>query len=51
MTTRFRLDGAEYAVEDLSADGRGLIDRLEFANLQMQTSSNQRAQLISLQCM
>jgi len=45
MTKRFRLDGAEYDMEALSPEGRSLVERLSFANLQVQALSNQKALL------
>ena len=45
MTKRFRLDGAEYDMDALSAEGRALVERLTFAHLQVQTLSNQQALL------
>jgi hypothetical protein len=45
MTKRFRLDGAEYDADALSAEGRALVERLTFAHLQVQTLSNQQALL------
>jgi hypothetical protein len=45
MTKRFRLDGAEYDMDNLSAEGRALVERLTFAHLQVQTLSNQQALL------
>lgn len=45
MTKRFRLDGAEYELDALSAEGRGLVERLSFAHLQVQALSNQKALL------
>jgi hypothetical protein len=45
MTKRFRLDGAEYELDALSAEGRGLVGRLSFARLQVQALSNQQALL------
>ena len=45
MTRRFRLDGAEYDLDALSVEGRALVERLTFANLQVQTLSNQQALL------
>ncbi len=45
MTKRFRLDGAEYDLGALSAEGRALVERLSFAHLQVQTLSNQQALL------
>lgn len=45
MTKRFRLDGAEYDLDALSADGRALVERLTFAYLQVQALSNQQALL------
>ena len=45
MTKRFRLDGAEYDVDALSAEGMALVERLTFAHLQVQTLSNQQALL------
>lgn len=45
MTKRFRIDGAEYDVEALSAEGRALVERLTFTHLQLQALSNQKALL------
>jgi hypothetical protein len=45
MTKRFRLDGAEYELDALSAEGRALVERLSFAHLQVQVLSNQKALL------
>ena len=45
MTKRFRLDGAEYELDALSAEGRGLVERLSFVHLQVQALSNQKALL------
>jgi len=45
MTKRFRLEGAEYDVDALSVEGKALLERMTFANLQVQTLSNQQALL------
>jgi len=45
MTKRFRLDGVEYDVDALSAEGQALVERLNFAHLQVQALSNQQALL------
>ena len=45
MTKRFRLDGAEYDADALSAEVKVLVERLTFAHLQVQTLSNQQALL------
>jgi hypothetical protein len=45
MTKRFRLDGAEYDVEALSAEGRALAERMSFVHLQVQAMTNQKALL------
>ena len=45
MIKRFRLDGAEYDVDALSAEGKSLVERLSFAHLHVQTLSNQQALL------
>lgn len=45
MTKRFRLDGAEYDMNALPAEGRTLVERLTFAHLQVQSLSNQQALL------
>lgn len=45
MTKRFRLDGAEYDTDALSAEGRALVERLSFTHLQVQSLSNQKALL------
>lgn len=45
MTKRFRLDGAEYDLGALSAEGMALVERLSFAHLQVQSLSNQKAVL------
>lgn len=45
MMKRFRLDGAEYDVEGLSAEARALVERLRFVRLQVQSLSNQQALL------
>jgi hypothetical protein len=45
MTKRFRLYGADYDMDALSAEGKALVERLSFANLQVQTLSNQQALL------
>ncbi len=39
------MDGVEYDLDALSAEGRGLVERLSFAHLQVQTLSNQMALL------
>jgi hypothetical protein len=45
MIKRFRLDGAEYDLDALSAEGRALVERLNFTHLQVQALSNQKALL------
>lgn len=45
MTKRFRLDGAEYELDALSAEGKALVERLSFAHLQVQALTNQKALL------
>jgi hypothetical protein len=45
MTKRFRLDGVEYDLVALSTEGRELVERLSFADLQVQALSNQKALL------
>jgi hypothetical protein len=45
MIKRFRLDGAEYDLDALSAEGRALVERLSFTHLQVQALSNQKALL------
>lgn len=45
MAQQFRLDGHEYNIEDLSAQGHELLERMVFTRSQMQSLSNQRALL------
>ena len=45
MNNRFRLDGAEYDADALTAEGRALVERLGFTHLQIQSLSNQQALL------
>jgi hypothetical protein len=45
MTKRFSLDGAEYDLEQLSAEGQSLFKQLRFAHLQVEALSNHRALL------
>lgn len=45
MRRRFSIDGVEYHLDALSAEGRGLVERLSFVHLQVQTLSNQMALL------
>jgi hypothetical protein len=49
MTKRFRLDGADYDLAALSAEGRALVDRLSFAHMQVQALSNQKVLLTKAQ--
>lgn len=43
MSTRFRIDGVEYATGNLSRKGRDLVARLTFTRLTLQEMSNQMA--------
>lgn len=45
MSPRFRIDGVEYATENLSQEGRDLVARLTFTRLTLQEMSNQMALL------
>jgi hypothetical protein len=45
MTRVFQLDGASYDADALSAEGKALLERLQFTHLQMQALSNQQALL------
>jgi hypothetical protein len=45
MTKRFRLDGAEYDLDELSTEGKAMVERLSFAHLQVLALSNQQALL------
>ena len=45
MTKRFRIDGVEYDADVLSTQGKALVERLTFAQLQVQVLSNQQALL------
>lgn len=43
MTDKFEIDGLEYKIEELSNEGKILLDRLVFANLKLHELKNQRA--------
>lgn len=45
MTREFTLDGVRYDADALSAEGQALVERLRFAQLQVQSLSNQQALL------
>jgi hypothetical protein len=45
MTRVFQLDGEAYDADALSAEGKALLERLQFTHLQMQALSNQQALL------
>ena len=45
MNKKFKIDDLEYSIEDLSKDGRVLLERLAFANVKLQDLKNQGALL------
>ncbi|MGY9010940.1 MAG: hypothetical protein ACKVLN_01785 [Rhodobacterales bacterium] len=45
MSSLFQIDGAEYAVDALTSDGKTLLVRLQFTQLKIQEFLNQQAVL------
>lgn len=45
MSHRFRMDGTEYDADALSAEGKALLEHLQFTQLQIQMLTNQQALL------
>ena len=45
MEKKFEIDGLTYKIEDLSEDGKTLLNRLAFANLKLHELKNQDALL------
>ena len=45
MSSLFQIDGAEYAVDALTSDGKTLLVRLQFTQLKIQELLNQQAVL------
>ena len=45
MSSLFQIDGAEYAVDSLTSDGKTLLVRLQFTQLKIQEFLNQQAVL------
>ena len=45
MEKKFEIDGQTYKIEDLSEDGKTLLNRLAFANLKLHELKNQGALL------